>query len=254
MRQFFLLTRRSVVRTFRRPGDIVAALALPLILFFVIDAGLDPASKIPGFPTDNFTSFSLAVAFAQGAVLTVSYTGQDIATDVESGFLDRLSLTPVRGLLLLISELAGALVLSVIQATVFLGVGIAVGADVEAGIAGAFVLVVLFLCAAAGFGSLGIMVGLNTGSGQAVQGIAPMMLVLLFLSSFAMPRNLIETNWFRWIATVNPLSYLVEGMRSLLITGWDLEALALGFTVAVALVVLTLAASANALRGRLART
>jgi len=254
MREFFLLARRSVVRTFRRPADIVAALALPLILFFVVDAGLDPASKIPDFPTDNFTSFSLTVAFAQGAVLTVSNTGQDVATDVETGFLDRLALTPIKGLLLILAELAGALVVSVIQALVFLGVGIAVGADVAAGVIGAAVLVGLFLCAAAGFGSLGIMIGLNTGSGQAVQGIAPMMLVLLFLSSFATPRNLIESDWFRWIATVNPLSYLVEGMRSLLITGWDEQALLLGFTVALVLAVLTLFASANALRERMVRT
>src|SRR3712207_6989284 len=52
--------------------------------------------------------------------------------------------------------------------------------------------------------------------------------IFLFLSSVNLPRNLIEQDWFRTIATYNPVSYLVEGVRSLIITGWDGEALALG--------------------------
>ena len=43
------------------------------------------------------------------------------------------------------------------------------------------------------------------------------------------PRNLIEVDWFRFVATINPVSYLIEAVRSLIITGWDGQALALGF-------------------------
>ena len=59
--------------------------------------------------------------------------------------------------------------------------------------------------------------------------------VLFFLSSITLPRDLIEQEWFRTVATYNPVSYLVEGLRSLIITGWDGEALALGFGFAIAL-------------------
>jgi ABC-2 type transport system permease protein len=69
-----------------------------------------------------------------------------------------------------------------------------------------------------------------------------------------LPRNLIETDWFRWIATVNPISYLIEGLRSLVIVGWDAEALALGFGLALALVGASLGAASVALRSRMART
>ena len=65
------------------------------------------------------------------------------------------------------------------------------------------------------------MVGLRAGSGEAVQGLFPLFFVLFFLSSQALPRPLIEQDWFRTIATWNPVSYMVEGMRSLIITGWD---------------------------------
>ena len=61
-----------------------------------------------------------------------------------------------------------------------------------------------------------------------MQGLFPLFFVFLFLSSMNLPRNLIEHDWFRTIATLNPVSYLIEGFRSLFISGWDGEALALG--------------------------
>ena len=58
------------------------------------------------------------------------------------------------------------------------------------------------------------------------------MFAALFLSSMSLPRNLIETDWFRTVATYNPVSYMLEGIRSLVIEGWDGEALALGVACA----------------------
>jgi ABC-2 type transport system permease protein len=78
--------------------------------------------------------------------------------------------------------------------------------------------------------------------------------VLLFLSSMSLPRNLIQTDWFREIATWNPVSYLIEALRSLLITGWDGEALALGFAVAAGLIAVGTVLASLALRTRLVRT
>ena len=80
------------------------------------------------------------------------------------------------------------------------------------------------------------------------------MFILLFLSSAALPRDLIAQDWFRTVATINPVSYLIEGLRSLIITGWDREALALGFGVAIAIFVAGLTAATLALRERLVRT
>ena len=75
-----------------------------------------------------------------------------------------------------------------------------------------------------------------------------------FLSSILLPRDLIQTDWFRTVATYNPISYLVEGIRSLIITGWDAQALALGFVVAAGLIVVGISGAVFSLRGRVART
>ena len=96
--------------------------------------------------------------------------------------------------------------------------------------------------------------GLRSGSGETVQGFFPLFFVLLFLSSMSLPRPLIEQDWFRFIATYNPVSYMIEGVRSFIITGWDGEALALGFGIAIIGAVGAIAAASSALRTRLVRT
>ena len=74
----------------------------------------------------------------------------------------------------------------------------------------------------------------------------------IFLSSINLPRDLIQADWFRTIATINPISYLVEGIRSLIIIGWDGQALVLGFGCALGLILLTLAGAAASMRTRMA--
>src|SRR5213078_1898659 len=108
---------------------------------------------------------------------------------------------------------------------------------------GALVLFALSLSIAAAFGAVGLFAGLRTGSAEAVQGLFPLMFILLFLSSASLPRDLIASDWYRTVATINPVSYLIEGLRSLIITGWDPGALALAFGIALAIFAAGLAAS-----------
>jgi ABC-2 type transport system permease protein len=69
-----------------------------------------------------------------------------------------------------------------------------------------------------------------------------------------MPRNLIDVDWFRAIATFNPVTYMIEAMRSLITTGWDGRALGLGLLAIGAIATLGFGGAAAALRTRLART
>ena len=155
---------------------------------------------------------------------------------------------------LLLGNLAGVMTVAVLSSAVYLIVGFAAGLKVEAGVAGVLVLVALALLISLGWAALGAFVGLRAGSGEAVQGLFPVFFVFLFLSSQALPRPLIEQDWFRTIATWNPVSYLLEGIRSVVITGWDAEALALGFGFALALCAIGIVAASRALRTRLVRT
>ena len=145
------------------------------------------------------------------------------------------------------------MIVALISSLIYLTVGFIAGLQVHAGVLGVLVLLVLALLIALAFASIGSFVGLRTGSGEAVQGVFPLFFVFLFLSSSSLPRDVIEQDWFRTIATYNPISYLFEGLRSLIIFGWQGKELALGFGFAAALAVIGVTGSASALRTRLAR-
>ena len=248
------LAWRSVVRTARQPANVVGPLLFPMLLLAVNSGGLKAETRLPGFPTDSFLAFALAVPFVQGALFATMNAGTDLARDVQTGFLNRLSLTPMRGIALLAGQLGGVMTMGVIQALVYLSVGLAVGVDLASGPLGALVLLGFALLVSLGFGALGAFAALRTGSGEAVQSLFPAFFVFLFISSMNIPRNLIGVTWFRDLATTNPVSYLIELVRSLIITGWDGEALALGFGITGVITVVSLALASWALRVRMARS
>jgi ABC-2 type transport system permease protein len=249
-----LLAQRSVVRTLRQPAMVFPSLFFPLLLLSINASGLETATHLPGFPTDSYFQFALAIPFIQGALFSANSAGTNVASDIESGFLNRLALTPLRRISLMLGQLTGILALGLIQAVTFVAVGLVFGEGIAAGPAGVVVIVLLSLTISLAFGAIGAWVALRSGNGEAVQGTFPLFFAALFLSSMSLPRDLIEQDWYQTVATWNPVSYMLEGIRSLVITGWDGEALALGFACAGGLAVLTLAATSSALRTRMART
>ena len=149
---------------------------------------------------------------------------------------------------LLAGHLAGVIVMGFVQSVFYLGCALLFGVEIASGVAGAIVILVLATLIAAGFGMLGAFMALRTGSGEAIQALFPVLFIFLFMSSMNAPRNLMEVDWFRTIATLNPVSYLIEAVRSLIITGWNLKALSLGFSVAIALIVISTVVASHALR------
>ena len=254
MSQVLLLAQRSVVRTLRQPAMVFPSVFFPLLLLSINSSGLDSATLIPGFPTDSYFQFAIAIPFIQGALFSAMSAGTNVANDIETGFLNRLSLTPLRRVSLMLGQLTGIVALGLIQAATFLVVGIAFGDGLAAGPGGVPVLILLSLTISLAFGCIGALVALRTGNGEAVQGVFPLFFAALFLSSMSLPRDLIESDWFRTVATWNPVSYLFEGLRSLIIFGWQGKELGLGFLFAGSIALIGVVGSSSALRTRLART
>jgi ABC-2 type transport system permease protein len=248
------LAGRSVTRTLRQPAYVFPPLIFPIALLAVNSAGLQASTHLPGFPSHRFLPFALAVCFMQGALFATMNAGTDLARDIQTGFLNRLALTPLRAPALIVGHLAGVTTMGFLQACFYLAVGLVAGSGLEAGAGGAMILLLLATLIAAAFGAVGAFLALRTGSAESVQGFFPLLFVGLFISSMNAPRNLMAVTWFRDIATGNPVSYLIEGVRSLIIEGWNGQALALAFGVSAVIMVVALAAASSALRMRLTRT
>jgi ABC-2 type transport system permease protein len=248
------LARRSILRTLRQPAQIVPALIFPMFLLAVNSGGLKDATNLPGFPTDSYLTFALAVPFMQGALFSVMNSGTDLARDIETGFLNRLALTPLRGAALLSGLLAGAVLLGLVQGITYLSVGLIAGAELVTGFPGALVIIALSVSITVAAGSIGLFVALRTGSGEAVQGLFPVFFVFLFISAMSLPLELLQTQWFHDIASINPVTYLLEAIRSLLFEGWEADKLALGFGIAAVVLLIGMTAAGRAMKTRLVRT
>ncbi len=248
------IARRSVLRTARQPASVIPPLVFPVALMTVNAAGLQASTDLPGFPTDSFLAYALAVPFIQGALFSTMNAGTDLARDIQTGFVNRLALTGLRDWALLVGQISGVVALGVFQAIVYLLVGLGSGVEFESGIPGIALLLAYSALISLAFGALGAYLAFRTGSGETIQALFPVMFVFLFISSMNTPRNLIDVEWFRTAASLNPVSYMLEAVRSLIIERWDVETILLGFLVATVLALVALALAARALVFRMERT
>src|SRR4029453_14008188 len=154
------LARRSIKRTIRQPAAVIPATTFPLILLAINSVGLKSATSLPGFPTNSYVTFALAFAFIQGGVVGVIGTGKNLAEDHQGGFFNRLQLTPIHPAALVAGQLAGTVVLGLFQASTYIAVGLLAGAQIEAGLGGAVVMVLLAIAISLAFGSVGLAVGM----------------------------------------------------------------------------------------------
>lgn len=249
---YLALSRRSITNTVRQPTAVIPSMMFPLIFLALNSAALDRSTSLPGFPAvDSFLQFAFATTVVQGTLFGSITAGAAMATDIEGGFFERLIAAPASRISILVGRVAGAAAFAFVQSWIFFLVTSLFGLEVEGGLIGMLGLAVTCAVLAAGVGAISVAFALKTGSSEAVQGAFPMLFALLFLSSAFFPRPLL-TGWFENVATANPFSYLIEGLRHQVISGFDVTELIAAVAVAAGILVIGLTVSGLALRGRLA--
>src|ERR1700747_1077738 len=108
-----------MLKTLRQPFQLFPIVFFPIILLAVNASGLRAATRLPGFPTHSYASFAIAVAFIQGGMFALINTGTNLAEDIESGFFNRLALTPLRRTSLLGGILVGRPILGWLQSVFY---------------------------------------------------------------------------------------------------------------------------------------
>ena len=245
------LGRRSIRQTFRRPQLLAPILLFPSLLLAVNTGGAGRATEIPGFPPVNgFLDFELPGAILQSCMLAGVSGGIALALDIEIGFMDRLVAAPIPRFAVVIGRLAATAALGVLTAVWFIAAGLIFGAEIEAGVPGVLLIVVLTPLCAGAFGSIGAALALRSGQASVVQGIFPIVFVILFLSSAFFPRHLLLEP-ASTIADLNPMSYIAEALRDPVVSTISLEPLVKGLGGIALFAAVGSALSARALRARL---
>jgi ABC-2 type transport system permease protein len=245
------LGARSIKQTFRRPQLMAPILVFPTLLLAIQVGGAGQAVNLPEFPEVNgFLDFMLAGAMIQATLLAGNSGGIALAIDIEMGFTDRLLAAPISRYAIVLGRLAGSAALGAFTALWFIAIGLAFGARIEEGVPGALLMIVLVTLSAVAFGGIGAAIALRSGKASVVQGLFPIVFVILFLSTAFFPDALLLEP-ARSVAEWNPLSFIVEGIRDPVISSISLEGLAEGVGALAVVAAVGLGLSALAMRGRL---
>jgi ABC-2 type transport system permease protein len=245
------LAARALRATLRQPQFIVPLVVFPSLMMAVNVGGLQRTTELPGFPhVHGFLDFQLAAAMTQSLMLAGVSAGIATALDIEGGFFDRLVASPIPRVAIVLGRLAATAVVALGIVAYFLGLGLVFGARIEAGAPGVLLVALIAVVAGIGFGALGVMIALRARNASTVQGIFPLVFVILFVSSAFFPRGLLSAPADA-IAAYNPLSYVADGLRNPIISSISARAVLEGLLAAGAIATAAIALSVAALRGRL---
>jgi ABC-2 type transport system permease protein len=237
---------RAVRAIPREPEAVIPALIVP-VFFFVVNVGaLQNAAEKSGAVSD-FKAFQLPVAIIF-AVTGISRASA-LVTDIQGGYFDRLLLTPVRRLALLLGLMVADFALVIALAVPVVVLGLALGVRFESGPAGIVVFLLLAGLWGVGFTGFPYAIALKTGNPAAVNSSFVLFFPFAFLTTSFLPKDQL-TGWLSAIATYNPVTYLLAGLRSLIFVGWDTTALVQALLAIVGVSLVSLSLALAALRGR----
>ena len=250
-RSMLALAGRALRNTARRPQFVAPLVAFPSLFLAVNVGGLSHTTQLPGFPhVHGFLDFQLAGAMTQSLLLGGVSSGIATALEIEGGFFDRLVASPIPRVSIVLSRLMAVAVLAAGQVAYFFALGLIFGAHVKGGVLGALVVGLIGVTAGIGFGAIGVMLALRAKNASTVQGIFPIVFVVLFISSAFFPRGLLSSP-ADVIADYNPLSYIVDGMRNPIVSAVSATPVLEGLAAAAGVTLVAVALSVLALRTRL---
>lgn len=239
---------RALRQVPREPASVMAAVFVPAFFYTTNLGALGIVER--GAAGYSFKAFlvPMAIAFA----VTGMSRAPVLVTDIQSGYFDRLTMTPIRRSALLLGLMAADVAVLVALCLPVLAVGFGVGVRFVTGVSGVLVFVAISALWGLVFTGIPYAVALHTGSPAAVSACFVLFFPLFFLSDAIVPKQDL-TGWFATIATYNPITYLLGALRGLIATGWQPVALGEGVAALVGIGTISLGLAFLALRSRLRR-
>ena len=240
MSQAWVLGQRALREGWRTPEALLPTLFIPLF-FLVVNVGqaakIFPAASTEFLHGQGYGAFQLpaslllASSFGTAALFLVE--------DIEGGYFDKLRATPISRTALVLGRLIAEGVKAVLIAVAIVLLGLVFGISIASGIVGFVLLVLLTALWAVVFVGFMQLVALKTRSAAATNSAGLIFFPLLFLTPNFVPRDLL-THPMEIAATCNPVTYVMEAMRSLILVDLDWDTIALGYAVVAVLGVVML--------------
>lgn len=252
-RQISIMTWRNLVTVFRAPEAVIPSIGISVFFLFINQATFSEAAGfLPELAGKSYLGFILPFSIISTALSGGGILAQNLVRDVESGYFDKLMLTPVsRAALLLGPIFAGAIILA-LQAALVMGLGFIMGLDPATGITGVVWMLIFSMLVGISIGGFTIAAALWTGSAAATQGASFVFFPLSFLTASSVPLDLLS-GWLKTAATLNPITYVLEATRALMIDQWDSQLVLEGLLACAVMIAITYAMAVQALIKRTQR-
>lgn len=243
MTDALVLARRALREGIRTPEAIIPTLFIPLF-FLVVNVG-QAARIFPGSTTAFLhgqgygafqlpSSILLAASFGSAALFLIE--------DIVGGYFDKLRATPVSRSALVLGRLIAEAIKSLLIASLIVALGLAFGIRIASGVLGFFLLILLAAGWAIVYSGFMQIIALKTRSAAATNSAGLVFFPLLFLTPNFVPRNLL-THPMEIAATFNPVTYVMEALRSLILVHLRWQTIGLGYLVIVVATIAMLALS-----------
>ncbi len=233
----------------REPASVLPAVLVPAFFYTVNLGALENLARGAGGFSYKAFLIPMAIAFA----VTGMSRAPTLVTDIQGGYFDRLCMTPIHRIALLLGLMVADLVVIVALCVPVLAIGFGVGVRFATGVPGVLVFIGFSALWGVVFTGLPYAVALKTGSPAAVNASFVIFFPLFFLSDAVVPKHVL-TGWFSTIATYNPVTYLLGALRSLITSGWQVRTLLEGLAALTGIGVMSMSLALLALRGRINRT
>ncbi len=234
---WFYLSIRNIKQIWRPLLALLPSILIPIFFFWVGSQAFSSVAQLPGFPTESYLLFIAPLAIFMAIFFSAGNAGIELVVDISSGYFNKLIIMPINKLAIIFAKLTEVAVQSVMQGLIVL-IFLLLFTDVRAvtgvlGIIAMFAMLVIFAMA---WSNLSMIFALQTKNPRLVQSLFVIVFPFLYITTGQVPREFMPER-FATLASYNPVTYVIEGTRALMLTGWGDPAIWKGFVVAIAMLV-----------------
>ena len=219
-RDAFFLGRRTLRRFYRVPANPISIVLYPLIQLVVFSQLFKDIVQLPGFGGGSYLAYLAPGQIAFTVFFAVSWSGSSLLMDYRSGYLDKLRITPISRYAILAGEFVPLFVECVVMAGIILVLAVFLGAGIATGLPGAIGVMLLGGAFGVAWSGTSFVPALITRNEQATGTLSILFFPIAFMSTAFVPTGLMP-EWLRVVDAWNPISHVIEAMRSLMTVGFD---------------------------------
>ena len=232
----YYLSIRNIKMIWRPALALLPSLFIPIFFFAVNAASLSAFAKVPGFPNVSYKDFIAPIAIFTAIFFSSGNAGIELVQDISSGYFKKLTIMPIYRLTIVLAKLIEVAVQSIMQGLIVVILLLATGVHFQTGFLGILTIFGMLILFAMAWSCIGMISALRTQNPRLVQSLFILVFPLLNLTTAQAPKEFLPKT-FATIATCNPVTYIIEGVRALVLWGWGEPAIWQGFTVAVTMFV-----------------